>query len=111
ERCVAELPVLQSFFERGRVEVPYFTTEELRETIEGPAKVVGLTFDAGLVDRLLMDLQGDPSALPLLQFTLLRLWQNRQRNRVTWEAYARIGGGRRALQLAAEDFYRGLNAE
>src|SRR2546428_24471 len=76
-----------------------------------PPSLVGLTFDAGLVDRLLMDLQGDPSALPLLQFTLLRLWENRQRNRVTWEAYERVGGGRRALQLAAEDFYRGLNAE
>jgi WD40 repeat protein/HEAT repeat protein len=89
--------------------IPPFTTEELRRAILEPAALVGLKFDPLVVDQLLLDVQGDPAVLPLLQFNLLRLWDHRTRNKITWESYKKVGGGRQALQDSAEEFYRGLS--
>ena len=86
-----------------------FDSTELRQIIEGPARRVGLIFGEGVVERLLRDVQGDPAALALLQFTLRRLWKEREgrlRNHITLESYRRLGGGWVALQRAAEGVYR-----
>ena len=47
-----------------------FTNRELRQMVEEPAKRVGLKYDDGVVDRLLLDVQGDPAVLSLLRFNL-----------------------------------------
>ncbi|HEY3229713.1 MAG TPA: hypothetical protein VGJ87_10860, partial [Roseiflexaceae bacterium] len=111
ESFVARAPALQAWFEQARVQLMPLNASELREAIEKPAELVGLKFEAGVVDALLQDMLGEPAALPLLQFTLLKLWENRNRNRVTWEAYQRIGGGRLALARSADEFYNSLIPE
>src|SRR5262249_50820526 len=83
---VARVEALEPFFRQGEVFVA-FDTKELRQAIEEPARAVGLKFEEGLVDRLLLDVQGDPGAITLLQFTLVKLWERRKGNRITWEAY------------------------
>jgi len=57
------------------------------EVIEGPAAIVGLRFEEGVVDDLASKVLGERAGLPLLQFTLLQLWEKRRRNRVTKEVY------------------------
>jgi hypothetical protein len=84
---------------------------ELREAIEKPAELVGLKFEEGLIDKLINDVLGEPAALPLLQFTLLKLWEHRERNRITQQAYKKLGGGRRALSNSADEFYNKLIPE
>ncbi len=111
ESQVATLPDLQPLFERAQVRVTPMSASELREAIEKPAQRVGLKFEDGVVEALLRDILGEPAALPLLQFTLLRLWENRERNRITWEAYSRLGGGRLALARSADAFYESLIPE
>jgi beta-lactamase class A/Tol biopolymer transport system component len=111
ESYVAQLPRLQSVFEPCTVRVVPFNAAELREAIERPADMVGLKFEAGVVDALIQDILGEPAGLPLLQFTLLKLWQHRERNRVTWRAYQRLGGGRLALARSADAFYERLIPE
>jgi WD40 repeat protein len=111
ESFVATSPALQSWFERTRVQLMPLTAVELREAIEKPAELVGLRFEAGVVDQLIHDMLGEPAALPLLQFTLLRLWSERDRNRVTWEAYRKVGGGRQALARSADDLFNKLIPE
>jgi hypothetical protein len=111
EPNVARLPRLQPLFEQAQVRVTPLSANELRQAIERPAQVVGLKFEEGVVDALLRDILGEPAALPLLQFTLLKLWENRERNRVTWEAYRQLGGGRQALAHSADQFYRELIPE
>jgi WD40 repeat protein len=101
---VAEVDSLHQVFQNGLVFVR-FDPAELRQAIEEPAKRVGLKFDEGLVDQLVRDVQDDAAAVTLLQFTLRNLWQEREGNRITWDAYRRSGGGRRAVELAAEDLY------
>ena len=111
ESRLPQLPRLQQLFEQAQVRVTPLNAAELREAIEKPAEAVGLKFEDGLVDALLQDLLGEPAALPLLQFTLLKLWENRERDRVTWEAYRRLGGGRLALANSADEFYNNLIPE
>lgn len=72
---------------------PRMTREQCREAIKGPARVCGFTVDEGLVNRLLNDLdqfapwEGSDKSdqldriakradqLPLLQYTLNRMWE------------------------------------
>jgi len=111
ETFVARVPELQARFAAARVHMTPLSAAELRETIERPATMVGLKFEAGVVDALLQDILGEPAALPLLQFTLLKLWEHRSRNRVTLAAYQRLGGGRLALARSADEFYASLIPE
>ena len=98
---------LSEVVDRGRVYL-VFTTRELRQAIENPALRVGLRFDAGVVDRLITDVQGDPAVIPLLQFSLLQLWEHRTGDRITRETYDRLGGGRSALRRAADAAFQDL---
>jgi F0F1-type ATP synthase assembly protein I len=84
---------------------------ELREAIEKPAQNVGLKFEEGLVDQLIREILGEPAALPLLQFALLQLWDNRERNRITWESYRQLGGVMEALAKTADNLYENLLPE
>lgn len=84
------------------------TPVELREMVEHPAEMVGLRFAPGLINELIRQVAGEPSALLMLQFTLQKLWDARDGNRITWEAYRRIGSPREALQRTAEQVYLGL---
>ncbi|MBD2451491.1 hypothetical protein H6G76_31125 [Nostoc sp. FACHB-152] len=111
ETQVARVPIFKDLFEQAQVRVTALDVSELREAIEKPAELVGLKFEEGLVEALLKDVLGEPAALPLLQFTLLKLWDNRERNRVTWETYTRLGGGRQALARSADEFYNQLIPE
>ncbi|MCP4425778.1 MAG: hypothetical protein GY803_14900, partial [Chloroflexi bacterium] len=108
ETQVALLPQFQPLYEQAVIAVPSLNASELRDTIEKPADMVGLRFEEGVVDALLKDVFGEPAALPLLQFALLKLWEKRDRNRVTWEAYQQLEGGRRALAKSADEFYDAL---
>ncbi|MFL5804891.1 MAG: hypothetical protein ACJ8CR_24495, partial [Roseiflexaceae bacterium] len=46
---------VQPIFERSEANIPPLSATQLRETIVGPAKRVGLKFEDGLVDRLIQD--------------------------------------------------------
>ena len=66
---------------------------ELRSTIEGPAKVenVGLTFQDGLVDRILKEAGEEPGNLPLLEFAMEELWKRRDGVQLTHAGYVDLG--------------------
>lgn len=102
---------LRDLIEPARVTITPPGAGELREAITRPAAAAGLRFEEGVVDALVHDLVGDPFALPLLQFTLQKLWRERQRDLITWDAYRRVGGGRLAVRRAADAFYQGLSSD
>lgn len=95
-------------YTQNQVRLTALTAAGLRDAIEKPAAVVGLQFADGLVDELVRDILGEPSALPLLQFTLRELWERREGNRITWDAYRQLGGGRQALARSADALYNAL---
>ncbi|HEY0331020.1 MAG TPA: hypothetical protein VGC77_18220 [Rhodopseudomonas sp.] len=75
---------------------------ELRSMIEGPAEQVGLRFGVGVVDDLVRSVAGNPDALPLLQFTLNKLWDYKDRDEITQAVYREVGSPREALTSTAE---------
>ncbi|HET6522628.1 MAG TPA: TIR domain-containing protein, partial [Geminicoccaceae bacterium] len=62
----------------GQVNLGPMTEEELRRSIIEPAEKVQLRFEPGLVDRVLEDVGQEPGNLPLLEFVLATLWEQRQ---------------------------------
>ena len=79
--------------------------------IEQPARLVGLKFEQGVVDRLVNDVAGEPWSLPLLQFALARLWDAREGSRITWRSYHQsLGpvGAFSAPEYRAESVYNEL---
>ena len=79
-------PELLKLFRGGRVPVMPMSKGELRKAIEGPAQEASLVFEKGVVEALVEDAFAEPGALPLLQFTLLKLWEGRWHSRVTMES-------------------------
>jgi len=86
--------------------------DELRAAVERPAALVNLHFSQGIVDELVKSVLGRDTALPLLQFTLQSLWEQRDHNRITREVYAKIGSSPLvALERFADGFYNSLLRE
>lgn len=83
--------------------VPPMTREQLRAAAEQPLlKRGGVRFADGLLERILQDTSVGAAALPLLEFTLTRLWQDQRRGELTAAAYQSLGGVGGALAGAAE---------
>jgi WD40 repeat protein len=78
---------------------------ELTEAIEKPAQKLGVTFEAGLVERILGDVEAEPGILPLLEFALTELWQRRSGKQLTHAAYEAIGEVQGALGRHANQEY------
>jgi len=85
----------------------------LRAILEEPVRDAGYTFDdPALVDEMVLAVEGEPAALPLLQFTGETLWKLRDRDskqlrRADLEA---IGGVAGALARHADGVLEGLSA-
>ena len=105
ESQLMRVSTFQRYYELAQIRVRPMNAAQLHEVIERPASQIGLNFEDGLVAELIRDFLGEPNALPLLQFTLLKLWENRDRNRVTWAAYEALGGGRQAIANSANACY------
>jgi len=86
------------------------TRVELAEAIEKPANQIGLTFESGLVERLLDDVGQEPGNLPLLEFALTNLWERRQHGKLLHQAYDDMGRVQGAVAQKAEDLYQRLSA-
>ncbi|ADO75630.1 TIR domain-containing protein [Stigmatella aurantiaca] len=84
------------------------TEPELHETVTRPALLSGLRFEPGLAEGLVADVRIQPGHLPLLQFALLQLWNERTGNVLTWEGYHRIGKLTGAIAHSAEQVFDGL---
>jgi WD40 repeat protein/DNA-binding SARP family transcriptional activator len=79
---------------------------DLRAAIEGPARGAGLRVEAGLVDLLVREVEGEPGALPLLSHALRATWERREGNTLTVAGYRDTGGVRGAVARSAEDVYQ-----
>jgi WD40 repeat protein/DNA-binding SARP family transcriptional activator len=81
---------------------------EVEQAITGPAQRVGLDVEPGLVARIVQDVGHQPGMLPLLQYALTELFERRQDNLLTLDAYRDSGGVTGALARRAEEVYAGL---
>ncbi len=86
----------------AQVNIGALTRDELRESITAPPKLVGLELEPGLVERILADVGSEPGNLPLVEFALTELWQQRKGRLLANKAYDEIKGVTGALAQRAE---------
>jgi WD40 repeat protein len=103
-------PAFGELVRRSTEVVLPLNTEELERAIARPAERIGVTLEPGLVGRIIADVSEQPGALPLLQYALMELFDRREGNVLTLEAYTAIGGALGALARRAQELYDGLNA-
>lgn len=70
-----------------RLEVVPLDAAGLRKAIIKPAEDVGVFVESALVERIVLDAAGEPGVLPLIQETLLLLWQRLERRYLPLRAY------------------------
>lgn len=99
--------------ETQHVAVTPMTLADLYDVVQQPARLpdVGLRFDEGLVTEMVFAVREEIGALPLLQFTLDQLFEQRQNSTLTIDAYQAIGGVQGALARHAENTYNELPSE
>ncbi|MBN1658595.1 MAG: hypothetical protein JXA93_09355, partial [Anaerolineae bacterium] len=96
----------------GLVNVLPMSRDEMRTAVEQPAFGSGGAFEAGLVDRILDDVEGQPGSLPLVQFALTELWARAtSQGLLTHAAYEAIGQVEGAIARRAEAVYETLDAQ
>ncbi|MFJ9647643.1 trypsin-like peptidase domain-containing protein [Streptomyces sp. NPDC101206] len=76
----------------------------LYQAVTAPVDTVpGLWFEAGLPERIVADAADEPGRMPLVEFALTRLWEQRDRSMLTHAVYDRLGGVAGALVGYAEE--------
>ena len=87
------------------------TSEELTWAVREPARRTGVGLEEGLAEVIVADVANQPGSLPLMQYALTELFERRQGNQMTREAYQEIGGVLGALSRRAEELYGRLNED
>ena len=108
-RAISEYRPLSDRVQGAQINLGPMNQEELRLAIEEPARQVGLTFEPGLVDRILAQVGNEPGHLPLVEFVLRRLWDDQQGGYLHHEAYKAMGELHGAIAQKAESIYGGLS--
>ncbi|MGB3293599.1 MAG: hypothetical protein WBB01_11490 [Phormidesmis sp.] len=93
------------------VSVLPLTKEELRAAICRPAEQVSLGVEPALVTEILNDIQDAPGSLPLLQYTLKALWQQRAGGQLKLSAYQALGGISGTLDKRATEIYNSFDLD
>ncbi len=75
---------------------------ELERAITGPAEHVGVQVAPGVVAAIATDMVGQPTALPLMQFALTELYEQRSSQTITVDDYLELGGLTSALAARAD---------
>ncbi|MCG3210706.1 MAG: hypothetical protein FOGNACKC_04337 [Anaerolineae bacterium] len=83
--------------------------QELTAAIVEPAQQLGVSFEPGLVERILNEVGTHSGHLPLLEFALTTLWEQQAGGLLTHAAYQAIGGVEGALSRYAEQIYGSLS--
>ncbi len=96
----SEIPGLAEAVNEGEYLIPRLLRDQKRDAIEKPIGVGGAKISPLLVQRLLNDVGDDPDQLPVLQHTLMRMW----------DAWSAAGGDGRPIDFSDFEATGGLAA-
>ncbi|MFI1172372.1 nSTAND1 domain-containing NTPase [Streptomyces melanogenes] len=84
----------------------------LRGAVRGPAETVGCHVEETLVRRIIEDAGAGAGSLPLIAYTLKRLWELRTpANELTLSAYQRLGGIGAVLEEGVQGIWLALDPD
>jgi WD40 repeat protein/DNA-binding SARP family transcriptional activator len=101
-------PGLGVLITEGTMNLLPMTAVDLEIAATRPAERVGVSFEPELIAELASDMTGQPGALPLFQYVLTQLFEDRAGTLLSRSAYHRIGGLRGALARRAEEVFGNL---
>jgi WD40 repeat protein len=111
----AAFPQLNALLNRQFVQIGAMQPHELVSAIAQPALRVGLKIDPDLIAQIINDMEGEPGALPLMQFALKDLFDAQQEKggmiALTLNDYLQRGGIRKALERHADQTFAELGQE
>jgi WD40 repeat protein/serine/threonine protein kinase/two-component SAPR family response regulator len=84
---------------------------ELTWAVREPARRMGVSLEEGLASAIVADVSDQPGALPLLQYAMTELFEQREGDTITYAAYQGIGGVQGALGQRAESLYGELEQD
>ncbi|MGB5773008.1 MAG: WD40 repeat domain-containing protein, partial [Crocosphaera sp.] len=101
-------PDFADLLRKNDTKIRAMNRQELTEVIVKPADKLGVNFESGLVKLILDDIEAQPGNLPLLEFALTELWNQRKSKHLTHEIYEQIGQVEGALARHADEKYNNL---
>ncbi len=110
-RAITDYRPLSDRVQGAQVNLGPMNRQELGLAIKEPAKKLGLTFEAGLVDLMLEQASDEPGHLPLLEFVLRQLWEQRRGGELHHDAYRAMGQLEGAIAAKADSIYGGLSPD
>ena len=104
---------LTRLIQNQAVYIPLLVGAELEEAIAKPAELQGYHLETGLLGAILQDVGQEKGCLPLLQFVLRELWEERDRqtHQLTLAKYHELGGVIGALERHAEQLYQSFTQQ
>ncbi|HEU5407519.1 MAG TPA: SUMF1/EgtB/PvdO family nonheme iron enzyme, partial [Nitrospira sp.] len=110
-RAITDYRPLSDRVQGAQVNLGPMQRDELRQAIEEPARKVSLSFEPGLVDRILEQAGEEPGNLPLIEFVLRQLWEKRRGSELHHEAYGAMGELKGAIATKADSIYDSLSQQ
>jgi basic membrane lipoprotein Med (substrate-binding protein (PBP1-ABC) superfamily)/DNA-binding SARP family transcriptional activator len=104
-------PGFAALFTAHVVSVLPLEAPQLEAAVSGPARRVGVQVEPAVLAEVVADAVGRPGALPLFQYTLTELFDQREGGTISLQAYRRLGGLHGALSRRAEAIYAALSPE
>jgi basic membrane lipoprotein Med (substrate-binding protein (PBP1-ABC) superfamily) len=104
-------PEFSAAFVPGVVHVLPMTAAELEAAVVEPAERVGVRVEPALLAELVAETVARPGSLPLLQYALTEMFEQRSGPVLTHAGYVALGGLRGVLSRRAEAVFLGLDAD
>lgn len=89
--------------------LPPMGSAELRAAIEQPARKQRVSVEPALTEALLDAVENQPGSLPLLQYVLSLLWEQRDGDGLRLDTYNQFGGLEKALEIRANSILAGFS--
>jgi len=104
-------PEFARVFTPGVVNALPMTANELEAVVVGPAERAGVSVEPALLAELVADAADRPGTLPLLEYALTDLFDQRRAAALALEGYRALGGMRGVLSRSAEALYGALSSD
>ncbi|MDF5753632.1 ATP-binding protein [Spongiactinospora sp. TRM90649] len=103
--ALLELPGMGLRLQDRQLNITPLDEHALARVIAEPSQVAKVTYSPGLVETIARESSRSRGGLPLLEFTLTKLWATQHRRRLTFDHYHALGGVAGALNRHAEEVY------
>lgn len=98
-------------FQDGILLLPLLDSLQLQKAIVEPATKLGVKLENGLLERILEDAGEEAGRLPLVQFSLQRLWDGQANGQMTHDTYNSFGGVKSVINETADDIFLNFTSE